>query len=65
MLKICVGPGTCYISGLTRLNPSLDYQEQKKHININFRYWDDIVGTGSQKAGPCQFTGPCVLCGNG
>ena len=40
-------------------------QEQKKHININFRYWDDIVGTGSQKAGPCQFTGPCVLCGNG
>ena len=41
------------------------HQEQKKHININFRYWDDIVGTGSQKAGPCQFTGPCVLCGNG
>ena len=42
----------------------LPYQEKKKHININFRCWDDTVGTGRQKAGPCQFTGPWVLCAN-
>ena len=48
-----------------RAKADLNHPEPKTHININLGCWVPIVGTRSQKADPCQFTGPRVLCASG